>query len=291
MNKLDDCIKEFNLVLTNTIEKQDYCQKGFSFDKAEICFDDCVSLYDVADIFNKSYQAFKKAYESMDQINFGENVKVCNYFEGPIDEDYYKTLILIINKPSFVNHENDYLYINDKNGEIETFVVNSFNPFIKGYYCTNVDLDKEKCKKYVDLFSKYYPVVKFHDKNRLEALFGDGTHFVNLKMNSKNGNILNGIDSIEFYLGSTFFLVPGDNITISVDLGENLGINPSLSDILLGYDQIKTNEDNLIKILKNVYIHKQYLNYLYGADKHDSFDKLQRISASLDAKKRVLKKD
>ena len=79
MKELEESIKYFNLVFTDTLVSEDFSRVGFDLDKKKVNYDNCISLYDLISKFNKLYSLFKKEYRDLDKLDLGKNVEVLDF--------------------------------------------------------------------------------------------------------------------------------------------------------------------------------------------------------------------
>ena len=143
-NKLEESIKVFSLIFTDTIDENKFCRIGFNLEEEVIDTYNCVSLYDIVNTLSKTYREFKKEYDELDKFDLGEYVDIDDYLHFTENGDEYRVLKLYIENPTITNHEYTYLYIREINGEMRPFVADELSSYGDGYYEEDVKLDDDK---------------------------------------------------------------------------------------------------------------------------------------------------
>ena len=69
MNKLEESLKIFSLVFSETIDSHSVYDK---VDTLDVNTEGCISLYDLLYAFNKMYRAFKKEYAELEKPDIGK---------------------------------------------------------------------------------------------------------------------------------------------------------------------------------------------------------------------------
>lgn len=277
MKKLEESIKYFNLVFTDTLVSNDFSKVGFDLDKKKVNYDNCISLYDLISKFNKLYSLFKKEYRDLDKLDLGKNVEVLDFSKFDLFGDNIRFLSMYINKPTITNHQNTYLYLREFNNDICPYVTNNINMFDKDYYNNLVDLDKEKVKKYLDLFEKYSLLLDLYDRLFDQMIFGDGTFSIFSKIKSENDSILNDLENIAISIHNNPHMSIGDHFQICVNLGDKLSIDSNNSTIRLGEHILKSDKKLYLKVLKSIYLHGRYLNNYCNRSKDNEKTKLKSL--------------
>lgn len=267
MKKLDECIKVFSLIYTNTFNKLDFDRLGTSVLKENINYENSISLYDLIFKFNKLYLSFKKEYEALDKLELGNYIEIFKFVKD--DRNNYRHLPIHIKEPVISDTDYTNLYLVEYNNENRSFITNDINPRDEEYYNYEVNLDMDKVKKYLDLFEKYSILLYLYYHFKKGIIFEDGRYTIYTCIKSDNDNFLDELKEFEILLHASYFNKPNDSIDLSINLGENFGINTPNCEIKLGDDNIFANEEICLKILKNVFISERYLNTYWDRVDHE----------------------
>ena len=275
MEKLDNSIKAFNLVFTDTIDRLDLCQSDFEFNKVSINYDNCINLYDLVSKFNNLFAHFKKEYKDLNKIIVGENIEIDRFKSIPSTN--HRFLSMHIYEPCITSHEDTYLYLVEDNGKMYSYVTNDINPCDKEYYYEKIDINPIQIKEYLDLFEKYNILIDLYKYFRDGFIYSDGTYILFSKIESIDDSIFDSVQKLTITLGSNFFKLPGDHIKICLNTIESSNIDISNSEIRLGNDFINANESDYLNILKNIYINGKYLETYYDRSINKSKDNMKRL--------------
>ena len=276
MKDIDDIIKRLNLFFTDTVDKNS-CNIN-DLKKIENNTDNCISLYNLIEYFNKLYLAFINEYYKSKIIDLGEDIIIVDFIKSI--ELLYRELLVYVHNPNMIDETSAFLHLIDYDNHISSYVSNGMNIFDKRYYC-NVDLDKEEIRKFIDLFDKYNILFILFNNLKNNMIYGDGTHFMFSKIEYKEENILKGLNTLNFKIGfndkkNSF------NLSICINLGNNFGIDYKNSKIDLYNLDIKYNNEDLLKILKNVFVNEKYLNsYSDRVNKKESVN-IKLLSKTID---------
>ena len=253
MNELNNFIKEINLVFTNTIDRYEFCKKDFNLNNYQVNYTNSISIYNLVNSFNKLYTSFKKEYEKLDKLSLGNYIEILNYNKFNLDKDNYRTLRIYIEEPIICNTYDTTLYICEKNNnEIYSFTINERNyPDER----TEIKLDKEKCKKYLDLFDKYKLLLDTYKILNNGFIFGDGT---NSLFTIINGELLEKIENFEIAFGQNS-INTANFIKLFINLNQTINIDINSCNIILDDKKIIPNNQICTKLFKEVYINKLYL--------------------------------
>lgn len=257
MEKLDNYIKECNLVFTDTIDRLDFCRVDFDIDKIKVDYVDSINLLHLVSSFNKLYLSFKKEYDELDKLNLGKTIKILSFEKFDYNGDNYRNLILYIDNPFITNHEDTLLYLREINGEIKPFITNNINPFDEKYYRERVKLNNDIAKKYLDLFEKYGLLLETYNHLKNNQIFGDGTNFIFTVIDNGNSNLLEGLKTFKLSFGSAYFDAEY-YAEFLINLGDNFGLDCDNCKLILDCENIKTDEEVCRKVLNNVYLNRKY---------------------------------
>ena len=263
MEYLDEYIKTWNLVFTNTVNKLALCDINFDLDKAKVNYDGSISFLDLVSSFNILYQSFKKEYDAMPKLKIGDDVEALDFYNYNLDKDNYRVLRLYINKPMITNPiitnlENTILYLREINGKIMPYITNDKNPHDKNYYRHDIKIDDEIAKKYLYLFEKYQLLLEAYNYLKNGFVFGDGTHCIFTTIDKPNNcNLLAGLHQFKIAFGSSYFDTEIFN-EIPINLGDILDIDYDNCKTYLNNKEILVEKAEYAKMLANVFVNKQY---------------------------------
>ena len=258
MKKNSEFLKEYNLVFTGTLKREDFCRVDFDINKEKINYDNCISLFELISSFNKLYVMFKKEYDELEKINFGNKITYCDFANYLFDGENYRCLLLYINEPTITKHPDTLLYLREIDGEIKPFVTNNRNIFDKKYYRDNIELDNEISKKYLDLFEKYSVLFDTYNLLKNNCLYGDGTFGIYSSIDNYKSNILNGLKNIKISFGASYFNCEYF-FNISYNLGEDFGIDYDNCSYIENDEEKSVFENEYDTILQKTFINKKYL--------------------------------
>ena len=258
MKELDRYIKECNLVFTDTVDRLDFCRTDFDLDKTEVNFSDSISLFHLVSSFNKLYLAFKKEYDELEKLKLGKKVEVVGFNKFSLQNDNYRVLSAYIEVPIIINRPDTILYLREINGEMKPFVTNNKNPFDKYYYRTDVKLDSDISKKYLDLFEKYSLLLESYNYLKNRQIFGDGTNSIFTSIDDYESNLLDGLKKFKLYFGSNYFNTEYF-VDVIFNLGENFGLDYEECKIRLDSKDKTVSEIDYDDIIKKVYVNKTHI--------------------------------
>lgn len=254
MNKLDKCIKSFNIPLTNTLEREDFFRIDYNQDRISINYSECISLYDLIVSFNKLYLLFKNDYKKLEKLDFGKKINVLNYTNI---KDELRVLELLVYKPSVVNDNYTHLYLREINGVSMPYISNDIGSIhCDDYYKKNVKIPAKVVKSYLDLFDKYELLFKICKRLKNNLVFNDEIILLHTRIESNEANFL---DEMESFIVSLHSNSDGNHIDIAVNLGNELNINIDNSLIYIDGEDIKLSNELCIEVLKKIFIYSNYL--------------------------------
>lgn len=253
MNLLDNYIKECNLVFTDSVNRLDY-----NINNAKINYDDSISLFHLVSSFNKLYLSFKKEYEQLPKLNVGKYVSVSSFDVYNDEKDNcYRSLLLYVDKPLITKHTNTHLILDDKFGEIQSYVTSFGNLLSKDYYREHIDMDSSIIKKYLDLFEKHILLLDLYNKLKSGQIFGDGTNSIFVVIDDYENNLLKELKNMKIFISSVY-LDTENCIELMFNLGDNFGIDYDNCKIVLNSDDVQIEKEEYNKVLTNIYINKKY---------------------------------
>ena len=281
MDELDKIIKEFNLIFTGTLTREDTYRKGY--DNTNVDYEDCVSLYEILKTFIETHRQFRKEYDELPKLDLGGFVDIGFSYDYEVDGMNCRSLEIYIDEPSIIEKPFTYLTIREEDGKMCSFVTNKENPLSKKYYYKEVTLDEELSKKYLDFFQKYAPLIKFYNYYRTLFDYGDGTYMIMHSLYIHDDTILKDMYGFDYFISASYFNT-SYTFNIAINL-ENDTIDKEKSYIELEDKRIPVNEEIYEKILKEIYLNKERLRYptYYDGDR-DLFERLEELKNSLDEK-------
>ena len=258
MERLDQYIKEWNLVFTNTLSNLDFCRVDFDIDKVEVNYENSASFLDLASSFNKLYLLFKKGYDELEKLDLGEGVEALSFTKFEYNGDQYRSLILYIDKPTIMETGNKFLYLREINGKMKPFITNGNPQFGSGHSRNDIELDEKKSKKYLDFFEKHSLLLDTYNFIKRGWLFGDGTNGLYTFIDGGyDSNLLNGLNNLRIAFGSTSFTTEYF-INLLINLGENFGIDYDNSEMIINNQKSKMDKETCDKLFANIYLNKEY---------------------------------
>lgn len=257
MDKLEKSLKIFSLVFSETVDSHSVYDK---VDTLDVNTESCISLYDLLYAFNKMYRAFKKEYNELEKPDIGKLYDFVSFdryddMEGfralTGDNQYKRSLLLYVDNSKLYNGRDIDMTIVEHGDEIFANLFPCDDPLkIK-----HVILDKELYTKYLDFFEKYSLLLEIFSYIRCSTIYGDGCYSLFINLNETSIPRFNtDIKSIKVHFGSTFFMSPGDHITIMLKPDEELHVDLENSRILIDDEEIDATEEDYFKCLKSVYV-------------------------------------
>lgn len=257
MEKLDEYIKKWNLIFTNTLKEEDFCRVDFDLTQTKVNYCDSISMFHFLSSFNKLYLKFKKDYEKIDKLNFEKYLEVLSFDQFVFDQDYYRNLIFHLKKSNITDQKDTLLYIREVNGIIKPFVTNHMNPYDQNYYCKNVKLNLEIAKKYLDLFEQYHLLLDMYNYLKNNQIFGKSAYFIFTFIDNRESNLLEKLNQINLNFGCNYF--NSENyVELSIKLGCDFELNYTDCKLTLENKNILANPSEYDKLFKEIYIHKKY---------------------------------
>ena len=266
---LERFIYEINLVTTLTITNSmewAYTLNN-NLDK-KIDYSNCISLYDLALLFNKLYLSFKEDYEKLPKLNLGEEIELWRYSSF---NDFRKMLIYIWEpKKDVCDNYEAFLYLEENNKEIYNHITNCLYPWKDDYFRRDIILDKETTLNYLDFGEKYGSLIESYYFLKNKSIIGNGYTLLFSKI---NGNLLESLSSFEISFGNVS-LNSEDYINIVFNLGNNFYIDYNSSKVVFDLTIQKEKQELIDKMLKSIYINIDKLPDIY---KVNNVKKLQYI--------------
>ena len=273
MDRIDACIKSFNIPLTNTLEREDFFRIDYDLERIDINYNDCISLYDLINSFNKMHLAFKKEFSELEKLDLGKEISVVDFTKY---DDELRVLDLAVYKPKASNENYLYLYLREINGVSMPYITNDKGSIhSENYYKSNVKIPAKTVKKYLDLFEKYQVLFELYKHLKNKIVFNNGTHFLNTRICSIDSNFLDEMDSFKVTLNASYHMMPGDHIDLSVNLGNIFGVSEEECNIIIGDEDIEPTVELCTDILKRIYIHNNYLGKEKNNNKEDVINKVK----------------
>ena len=249
MKTLEDLIKEFNLLYTDTLTRDNFCRVGFDSKKELVNLKNSITLYKLISEFNKNYNEFIADYNALDKFDFKEYIEIIGFRK----RDNYKELWIWA--PDVIGKGDSIIKMVEKDNQIFTICTNDANSEYEKYYCTKLAYDKNKVKAYLDLFEKYEKFLNQYKYLKHQMIFGDGCTTMFSKI---EGELLENLNTFKVCLGNNYFNTY-DFIEIFVNLGKDIEIDYSKVDLDINTIDEQTKKEDAEKILKKVYINKKRL--------------------------------
>ncbi len=276
---LDELIKKFNLVFTDTIKKRDLYR--VDLDKTDANIDNSISLYDLVTSFNKLYNDFKKKYDKLEKFDFCKKQYPCRFFEFNFD-GYYRVLELLIdgcNPEKFKGNDELELNLEEKDGKNESYATNGANSWDDDYYNEDIEIDNNLVKEYLDLFQEYNFLMELFYRLKEDIVFSDGTFSIVSKI--RNGNTIDvmfgeDIDTLKLCIFASYF-DQFNEIIITFKLGNDISIDLDNSRVTLNGNKIDINSEMCFDILKRIYLNSKYLEELRSDEREIKGEQKRKI--------------
>ena len=258
MNELNTCLKKFNLSFTETINIDECYGKDLDIDNIEINRNNCISLYDLIEAFNRMHRAFKSEYNHLNKLDLGKEINVLNFIKY---EEELRVLDMLVYKPSMINEKYTYLYLREVNGKIMPYITNEIGFHSdNGFYRVPVKLPVKSVKAYLDLFEKYELLFELYKSLGNRIIYNDGTNMLYTRIDSANSRFLDDLSYFKVGMDANYFMKPGNHIDINVKLGKKITVDYEGNSINLNGKTLEGYNSTYLNILKNIYVNGRFLN-------------------------------
>ena len=249
MKEMDDFIKEINLILTNTLTRDNFCEVNFNLKEQLINYKNCINLYKLINDFNTKYYEFKKDHETLDKFNLGKIVEYIGFNKCKRGREVW------LYAPTMIGKTDTILELMQREDEIYSICSNEIDLFDEKFYKKEINLNKDEVVKYLDLFEKHEKFINQYKYLKNKFIFGDGCTVMTSKI---SGRLLEDLKEIQIAFGNCYFN-SYDFVKVPVSLGNNIKINYDKCEIELESKRKEIKEQEIDKILKKVYINNKYL--------------------------------
>lgn len=264
---LERFIYDFNLFSTETVKDvQQGCLIINNGRKREIDYGNCVSMYDIADRFNKSYLDFLKDSCQLKEIieQLGEEVSYISH----IASDNFTSLCLDVSKPYSDVFDEKYaiVYFFNNNGNCFVSSNNGINRFDENYKARQVEFDEASIGECLDIVKKNGLFLDAYKDLRTKFVFGNGTNVIFSKI---DGKLLDELTTFTLTFGNSY-MNKEDIIEVKFRLGDNFGIIYDESKVIIGDEEItdsKKKHQIINELLSSIYVNADRLSGLYQS--HD----------------------
>lgn len=261
---LQEFIYAFNLATTLTVtdRKELYTLINKKINK-EIDYSNSIKFYKLVELFNEQYLIFKKDYEELEKIDFGEYISFFNY--GKTDSGRYLGVYIYgPNKDICDKDDTTTLYLLEENDKVYSYITNDINPFSEDYYRKEVYFDTNLLKKYLDFVEKHHLFLESYYSLKNKFIYGDGTTVLFSRI---NGEILEELETFELQFGNVYFNTE-DFVDVFFKLGEDFAIDYGLSKIVLDKKEILENKkESIDNLTNNLFIDRDKLSPMYEKGK------------------------
>lgn len=267
---LERFIYEINLVTTLTIT--DSIEWAYTLNNnidKKIDYSNCISLYDLALLFNKLYLSYKEDYEKLPKLDLGYEHELWQYSSF---DDFRKMLIYIWEpKKGVCDNYEAYLYLEEKNKDTHSYITNGLSPWKDDYFRRDIILEKDTTLNYLNFGEKHGSLIESYYFLKNKSIIGNGYTQLFSKV---NGNLLESLSSFEISFGNVS-LNSEDYINIVFNLGENFYIDYNSSKVVFDLTIQKEKQVLIDKMLKSIYVNINKLPEIY---KSNNVKKLQYIN-------------
>ena len=274
MNKLEQAIKEFNLIFTDTVKPSDMSRTNYRFRNQEVNFENTISLKDVRDTILGTHKQMLDDYGKLESLEFGDDYEVLDFLT-PSKSKSVRELKMALDSPSLIDDEENFVYFVDNEGKIESFVTNGYYLLDDKFKMKDLNISDEQIKEYLDLFEKYKPLLDFFNNYKKYMIFGDGRYKLYSTINTEKNRFNSPIRNLELFGHLDQYLCSGATFTI-----ETLGsgkIDLERSSLTIEDEKMKLSAEEYNHFLESVYVNKKHLNQTTTSLTGDNFEKVLRL--------------
>ena len=248
MQTMKEFLRECNLIFTKTLTIYDFARRDINIDEVEINYEDCINLFELIYSFNNLYLSFKNEYDKLEKLNVGEEIFLNHFSKFNIGKENYRVLSFDVDKPTITNHPNTVLHFREVNNKLDAFVSDGMSSRDK-YYHEKVEISETLIKSYLDLFERYELLFKSFDDLKNRQIMGDQIFSLYTVIDEYEADILKGLKEFKVMFGND-----KKYVNITMNLGENFGINTEKSNIC----EEQKEEKEYKELLNNTYVNKIY---------------------------------
>lgn len=274
MNKLDKAVKEFNMIYTDTVQPSDMCRTNYHFKNQEVNFENSVSLRDVRDTILGTHKQMLEEYGKLESLEFGDGYEVLDFFT-PSKSERVRELKMVLDNPSLIDADENFVYFVDNEGKLESFVTNGYYLLDDNFKKKDLNISDEIIKEYLDLFGKYKPLIDFFNYYKTYMIFGDGRYKLYSTINTTKNRFNSPIRNLELYGHLDQYLSNGNTFTINT-LGSGK-VDLERSSLTVEDENMKLSAKEYNEFLESIYVNKKHLNQTLTSLTGDNFEKVLRL--------------
>lgn len=259
-------IYDFNLATTTTDkDKYEICSIINNGRKRKIDYQNCISLYNVVEIFNNAYIKYMEDKDEFNNLlsNLGEDIL---YGYHHISDDYtFLCLEVLKPKPDVFFLEYTIIYLINNENFYYGYANNGLKITDSEYKTKEINLDEGDIKSCIDIVKKHHLFLECFENLRNKQVLGDGTTVVFTKIDD---DICNQLKTFTLTFGNSY-MNREDYIEVKFKLGEKLKILYRNSKVIIDDEKIidlELKKKIINDLISGIYIHFDYLNELYKQD-------------------------
>lgn len=263
---LSTFIYDFNLVTTLTVKDiYEICSAINNGRKTKINYQNCISLYDLVEIFNKSYMKYMEDKDNLKNIlsQLGKEIRYCHH---TVSDDFTSICLEVMETyPNIFSEKYSIVYFVNNDGNYYVSANNGKRMFDKQYKSTIVDLDECSIMSCLDLVKKHNLFLESLRDLEEKFVFGNGTSVLFTKI---DGDMFDKLSTFTLTFGNSY-MNSTDYIEVKFRLGESLEIVYDESKVTMNDEEILDSEIKkkiINELISEIYINCDKLNGLYKQD-------------------------
>lgn len=266
---LSTFIYDFNLVTTLTVRDiYECCSAINNGRKIKINYQNCISLYGLVEIFNKSYMKYIEDKDNFKNIlsQLGKEIRYCHH---SVSDDFTSIYLEVFETyPNIFSEKYSIIYFVNNDGNYYVSANNGRRMFDKQYKSTRVDLDECSIISCLDFVKKHNLFLEGLRDLEEKFVFGNGTSVLFTKI---DGDMFDKLSTFTLTFGNSY-MNSTDYIEVKFRLGESLEIIYDESKVTMDDEEILDSEIKkkiINELISEIYINCDKLNGLYKQDNQE----------------------
>lgn len=266
---LSTFIYDFNLVTTLTVRDiYESCSAINNGRKIKINYQNCISLYGLVEIFNKSYMKYIEDKDNLKNIlsQLGKEIRYCHH---SVSDDFTSICLEVFETyPNIFSEKYSIIYFVNNDGNYYVSANNGRRMFDKQYKSTRVDLDECSIISCLDFVKKHNLFLEGLRDLEEKFVFGNGTSVLFTKI---DGDMFDKLSTFTLTFGNSY-MNSTDYIEVKFRLGESLEIIYDESKVTMDDEEILDSEIKkkiINELISEIYINCDKLNGLYKQDNQE----------------------
>lgn len=236
---LSNFIYDFNLVTTLTVRDiYESCSAINNGRKIKINYQNCISLYGLVEIFNKSYMKYIEDKDNFKNIlsQLGKEIRYCHH---SVSDDFTSICLEVFETyPNIFSEKYSIVYFVNNDGNYYVSANNGRRMFDKQYKSTRVDLDECSIISCLDFAKKHNLFLEGLRDLEEKFVFGNGTSVLFTKI---DGDMFDKLSTFTLTFGNSY-MNSTDYIEVKFRLGESLEIIYDESKVTMDDEEILDSE-------------------------------------------------